>query len=94
MKVTKMKHQKYAKENVPKAQKIRLILKMTVWQKFYSVNFQSLSLLAFFPPPLKKCFVLPLHIFLHYRNIYLISFRLDLIEFIKVQKCNNFFFLL
>lgn len=50
-----MKHQKYAKENVPKAQKIRLILKMNVWQKFYSVNFQSLSLLAgfFFPSPEK-----------------------------------------
>lgn len=29
----------YAKENVPKVQKIRLIFKMTVWQKFYSVHF-------------------------------------------------------
>lgn len=54
MKVTKIKHQKYAKENVPTAQKTRLILKMTVWPKFYSVNFQSLYLLAFsFPSPEK-----------------------------------------
>lgn len=59
MKVTKMKHQKYAKENVPKAQKIRLILKMTVWQKFYSVNFQSLSLLAFFSPSPEKMLCAP-----------------------------------
>lgn len=51
----------YAKENVPKAQKIRLIFKMTMWQKFYSVHFQSLSLLAcFFCPSPEKVFCDPM----------------------------------
>ena len=94
MKVTKMKHQNMQRKMFLRFRKLDWFLKWPCGRSFIQCTSRVCPcLLVFFFSPLKKCFVIPLHVSLHYRNIYWISFRLDLIEFIKVQKCNNFFFL-